>query len=76
MTFADYTKGFRNSTPMKHRTPTTTHSANSKGEEKRRQLMGQMARIIQELLNLQALSDTDSRILSISSAVAYLLAGR
>jgi hypothetical protein len=44
-------------------------------DEKRRQLCGQMAGIVQEFLNLPTLSDTDRRILNISSAVALLLSG-
>jgi hypothetical protein len=45
-------------------------------DEERRQLRGQMAGITEELSNLPTLSDTDRRVLSISRAVAYLLAGR
>jgi hypothetical protein len=75
MDFKDFTAGFRNSTPRlsKH----TTDAPKLKvPDDKRRQLIGQIARVIHELGNTPALSDTDRRLLNISSAVAYLLAGR
>ena len=42
-------------------------------DEKRRQLRGQVAGIVQELHNLPELTDTDRRV---SRAVAFLLEGR
>jgi hypothetical protein len=42
-------------------------------DEKRRQLGGQITGIIQELLNLPTLTDTDRRLLNLSSALAFLL---
>jgi hypothetical protein len=45
-------------------------------DEKRRQLRGQIAGIIQELHNVSELTDTDRRVLNISRAVAFLLEGR
>jgi hypothetical protein len=44
-------------------------------DEKGRQLCGQITGIIQELLNLPTLTDTDRRLLNLSSAVALLLSG-
>jgi hypothetical protein len=38
--------------------------------------VGQMVGIIQELVNLPTLFDTDRRVLDISRAVAFLLEGR
>jgi hypothetical protein len=81
MKFSDYTKGFRNTAQVDMRNrpaqPTRPKSAPSiEPETKRRQIVGQIARIIQELLNQPQLSDTDRRLLNVSSAVAYLLAGR
>jgi hypothetical protein len=45
-------------------------------DEKRRQLRGQVAGIVQELHNLPELTDTDRGVLNISDAVAFLLEGR
>jgi hypothetical protein len=42
-------------------------------DEKRRQLCGRIAGIIQELLNLPTLTDTDRRLLNLSSALVFLL---
>ncbi len=79
-TFADYTRGFRNSSAINtsdsNRKPTRPKAVSRDPETKRRQLRGQIAGIIHELLNLATLSDTDRRLLNISSAVAFLLAGR
>jgi hypothetical protein len=81
MKFSDYTKGFRNTAQIDKRnravpaTPPKPFS-NIDAETKRRQIVGQIAGITQELLNLPELSDTDRRLLNISGAVAYLLAGR
>jgi hypothetical protein len=44
-------------------------------DEKRRELCGRIAGIIQELLNLPTLTDTDRRLLNLSSALAFLLSG-
>ena len=44
-------------------------------DEKRRQRCGQITGIIQGLLNLPTLTDTDRRLLNLSSAVALLLSG-
>ena len=44
-------------------------------DEKRRQLCGQITGIIQELLNLPTLTNTDRRLLNLSSALAFLLSG-
>ncbi len=77
MKFFNYTKGFGNSSvsDTKRRSATPKPTVNGDPDAKRRQLCGQMARIIQELLNLPELSDADRRILSICSAVAFLLSG-
>lgn len=80
-TFADFTRGFRNSSASSDtsdttRKPTTPKAGKGDSETKRRQLRGQVAGIIQELLNTPELSDTDRRMLNISGAVAFLLAGR
>ena len=45
-------------------------------DEERREFRGQIAGIIQELYNFSELTDNDRRVLNISSAVAFLLAGR
>ena len=45
-------------------------------DEVRREFRGQIAGIIQELYNFSELTDTDHRVLNISSAVAFLLAER
>lgn len=77
-TFADFARGFwDNSARASKPRPTAPRpTANGDSETKRRQLRGQIAGIIQELLNLPTLSDADRRLLNISSAVAHLLAGR
>ena len=73
--FAEFTSTFQGSAPMnRHPTPPPPGAKNDSGE-KRRQLRGPIAGIVQELLNLPRLSDTDRRLLNISSAVAHLLAG-
>ena len=72
--FADFTKTFQGSAPVKHKT-TPPHFAKDESGDKRRQLRGQIAGIVQELLNLPTLSDTDRRLLNISSAVALLMDG-
>lgn len=78
-TFADFTRGFRNSsasdTSYKNRKP-TTKADNGDSETKRRQLLGQIAGIVQELHHLPEFTNTDRRLLNLSSAVAFLLAGR
>ena len=72
--FSDYTRGFRNSSlSQAKRQPTAPKTT---PESKTRQLRGLMTAIIQELVNLPELSDSDRRTLSICSAVAFLLAGR
>ena len=65
--FKEFTKSYSSSSFSQHnaRVP----------DEKRRQLCGQIAGIIQELTSLPTLSDTDRRLLNISSAVALLLSG-
>ena len=69
-TFADFARRFRDKPAQTSKPrPTTLNS-------KRRQLTGQIADIIQELHNLPELTDTDHRVLNISSAVAFLLAER
>jgi hypothetical protein len=74
--FADFTKDFRNSSATDtNRKPTRPKPRGFDPETKHRQLIGQISGIIQELLNLPELSDSDRRILSISSAVAFLLSG-
>jgi len=75
MDFKDFTRGFHNNpSPQPHKSPTLRPRLNA-APGKRQQLRGQIGGIIQELLNLPALSDTDRRMLNISSALAYLLAG-
>lgn len=76
-TFADFTRGFWNHSARnaKPRPTTPKPTANGGSEPKHRQLRGQMASIVQELLNLPTLSDTDRRLLNLSSAVAFLLSG-
>ncbi len=76
MDFKDFTRGFHDSPTPSPRKPITPRPAAYAAPGKRQQLRGQIAGIIQELLNLPALSDTDRRFLNIASAVAYLLAGR
>jgi hypothetical protein len=74
MKFSDYTKGFRNS--MGPRTnPKLDPPKSAEPGAKRRQLAGQIAGITQELVNLPTLTDTDRRLLNLSSAVSLLLAG-
>ena len=77
-TFADFTRGlWGNSARASKPRPTGPKpTANDDPEARDRQLRGQIAGIIQELLNLPTLSDTDRRLLNLSSAVAFLLAGR
>jgi hypothetical protein len=79
-TFAGFARGFRNSrasdTSDTNRKPTTPRADKGDPEPERRQLRGQIAGIIQELLNTPELSDTDRRLLYISNAVVFLLAGR
>ena len=77
-TFADFAKGFWDK-PMrasKPRPTTLRYTANADFEPKRRQLIGQMADITQELHNLPELTDSDRRVLNISRAVEFLLEGR
>ena len=78
MTFADFAKGFWDKPTRTCRPrPTTLESTvTADSEPKSRQLTEQMADIIQELHNLPELTRTDRRVLNISSAVAFLLAGR
>jgi hypothetical protein len=76
-TFADFAKGFWDKPAQASKPrPTTLKSIVTADSEERRQLTEQMADIIQELHNLPELTDTDRRVLSISSAVAFLLEGR
>ena len=75
MDFKDFTKGFHDSPSPSPRKPGTPRPAVNAAPGKRQQLRGQIGGIIQELLNLPALSDTDRRLLNIASALAYLLAG-
>ena len=77
-TFADFARGFwDNSARASKPRPTIPRpTANGDSATKRRQLCGQMAGIIQDLSNLPTLSDADRRLLSISNAVGFLLAGR
>ena len=65
--FKEFTKSYSSSSFSQHnaRVP----------DEKRRQLCGQITGIIQELLNLPTLTDTDRRLLNLSSALAFLLSG-
>jgi hypothetical protein len=65
--FRDFTKSYSSSSFFHYnaRVP----------DEKRRQLCGQITGIIQELLNLPTLTDTDRRLLNLSSALAFLLSG-
>jgi hypothetical protein len=76
-TFVDFTKGFwdKPTRTFKPRPTTLKYTANADSEE-RRQFSGQMADIIQELHSLPELTDTERRVLSIGSAVAFLLEGR
>ena len=71
--FKEFTKSYNSISLAKHNT--RGPKLNMPGET-RRQLRGQMAGIIQDLLNLPTLSDADRRLLNISSAVAHLLARR
>jgi len=73
--FKDFTKGLDTSTeaPARPRPRTREPFGNFTVEDKRRQLVGQVARVIQELLNQGRLSDTDRRLLMIASAVKLLL---
>jgi hypothetical protein len=73
--FAEFTKTFQGTSPMKSKPTAPPPDTKSGTGDKRRQLRGQIAGIIQELLNVQTLSDTDRRLLNISSAVALLLDG-
>lgn len=74
-TFLGFTRD-RNSIAAKmNRKPTSQKPIGIDPQTKRRQLTGQVAGITQELLNLPQLSDTDRRILTVSSAVALLLSG-
>jgi hypothetical protein len=66
--------GFKKFTQSYNITSLSKHNARVP-DEKRRQLTGQIAGIIQELVNLPTLTDTDRRLLNLSSAVALLLAG-
>jgi hypothetical protein len=66
--------GFKKFTQSYSITSLSKHNARVP-DEKRRQLCGQIAGIIQELTSLPTLSDTDRRLLNISSAVALLLSG-
>jgi hypothetical protein len=77
-TFADFARGFwdNSARASKPRPTAPKPTVSGDSEARRRQLCGQMAGIIQDLLNLPTLSDADRRCLSISSAVAFLLAGR
>ena len=75
MRFADYTRGFHTpSTGPSTRQPIAPRPFSP--DMKMRQLRGQVAGVIQELLNQSQLSDTDRRILIISAAVQFLLSGR
>jgi hypothetical protein len=75
--FYDYIKGFRSSSAADAscKPPTPQPAVNGDSEAKRRQLRGQIAGALQELLNSPELSDADRRLLIISSAVAFLLSG-
>ena len=66
--FRDFTKSYTSIFFPQHNTRVP--------DEKRRQLRGQIAGIIQELHNVSELTDTDRRVLNISRAVAFLLEGR
>jgi len=69
-TFADFARGFWDKPAQTSKPrPTTLNS-------KRREFRGQIVGIIQELYSFSELTDTDRRVLNISSAVAFLLAGR
>ena len=65
--FKKFTKSYSSISSPLH----NTHVA----DEKRRQLCGQITGIIQELVNLPTLTDTDRRLLNLSSALAFLLSG-
>ena len=76
-TFADFARGFWDKPTRTCRPrPTALKSTVTADSEKCRRLTEQMADIIQKLQNLPELTDTDRRVLSISSAVAFLLEGR
>jgi hypothetical protein len=75
--FTDFIKSFRtSSTSDKNRKPTTAKAASGDPEGKHRQLLREMADIIQELLSPAELSDCERPMFPICSAMAFLLAGR
>ena len=66
--------GFKKFTQSYNITSLSKHNTRAP-DEKRRQLCGQITGIIQELLNLPTLTDTDRRLLNLSSTLAFLLSG-
>jgi hypothetical protein len=75
-TFADFARGFwdRPTRTFKPRPTTLRYTAN--GDPEALRYREQLAEIIQELVELPSVSDTDQRLLNISRAVAFLLDGR
>jgi hypothetical protein len=74
--FKGYTSAFGNPTPASNPESPVPKRPGVDPDAKRRQLVGQIAGIIQELTNQAQLCHTDRRLLMISSAVALLLTGK
>ena len=76
LTFRDYTRGFRDTPrpPQHSKRRLPRPFSNVDPVDKRRHLVGQIAGIVQELLNQEQLSHTDRRLLIVARVVQFLLA--